>query len=65
MMGHLQVLSTDRWVESEATMAFEATARTQLGTARVHDAFVMKDGKIYRHFTGVIPVQEEHDARQG
>jgi hypothetical protein len=57
MMGHLEVLSTDRWVESENTMAFEATARTQLGMARVHDAFVLRDGKIYRHFTGVIPIE--------
>ena len=58
MMGHLEVLTTEKWVESEETMAFEATARTQLGMARVHDAFVMKDGKICRHFTGVIPMQE-------
>ena len=56
LMGHLNVLSTDRWTESDTTFAFEATAHTQWGLSRVHDAFALRDGKIYRHFTGSIPL---------
>lgn len=56
LMAFLEVLSTDRWVEGESTFAFEATARTQWGLSRVHDAFVMRDGLIVRHFTGSIPL---------
>ena len=56
LMAHLEVLATDKWIESENTFAFEATARTQWGLTRVHDAFVLRDGKIYRHFTGSIPL---------
>jgi hypothetical protein len=55
LMAHLNVVTTDKWIESENTFAFEATARTQWGLSRVHDAFVLRDGKIYRHFTGSIP----------
>jgi hypothetical protein len=56
LMAHLEVVTTDKWIESENTFAFEATARTQWGLTRVHDAFVLRDGKIYRHFTGSIPL---------
>lgn len=56
LMAHLHVISTDKWIESENTFAFEATARTQWGLSRVHDAFILRDGKIYRHFTGSIPL---------
>ena len=56
LMAHLNVVTTDKWIESENTFAFEATAHTQWGLSRVHDAFVLRDGKIYRHFTGGIPL---------
>lgn len=56
LMAFLQVISTDNWAESETTFAFEATARTQWGISRVHDAFVLRDGKIAIHFTGGIPL---------
>jgi hypothetical protein len=56
LMAHLDVVTTDKWTESESTFAFEATARTQWGLSRVHDAFVLRDGRIYRHFTGGIPL---------
>ena len=55
LMAHLSVVSTDKWIESENTFAFEAMAHTQWGLGRVHDAFVLRDGRIYRHFTGSIP----------
>jgi hypothetical protein len=56
LMAHLDVITTDKWIESENTFAFESTARTQWGLSRVHDAFVLRDGRIYRHFTGSIPL---------
>lgn len=56
LMAYLKVLSTDKWIESETTFAFEATARTQWGLTKVHDAFWMRDGMIVRHFTGSIPL---------
>ena len=56
LMAHLDVVTTDKWIESESTFAFEATARTQWGLTKVHDAFALRDGKIYRHFTGSIPL---------
>jgi hypothetical protein len=56
LMAYLKVISTDRWIEGEQTFAFEATARTQWGVGKVHDAFVMRDGLIIRHFTGSIPL---------
>lgn len=56
LMAYLKVLSTDKWIEGEDTFAFEATARTQWGVGKVHDAFFMRDGKIVRHFTGAIPM---------
>ncbi|MDZ4768604.1 MAG: nuclear transport factor 2 family protein [Chloroflexota bacterium] len=55
LMAYLQVISTDKWVEGDSTFAFEATARTQWGVGRVHDAFWLRDGLIVRHFTGAIP----------
>ena len=36
-------------------MFFEATVKTNLGTVRVFDAWTMRDGKIFHHFTGVHP----------
>jgi hypothetical protein len=56
LMAFLKVLSTDKWIEGETTFAFEATARTQWGLTRVHDAFWLRDGLIVRHFTGSIPL---------
>jgi aerobic carbon-monoxide dehydrogenase small subunit len=48
-----EVISTDKFVETENTVLFEATVRSNHGTVRVYDAFVLKDGKITHHFTGV------------
>ena len=55
VLGTIEVLSTDRFVETEDTVFFEATMRTNLGQARVFDAWVLRDGKIAYHFTGVHP----------
>jgi hypothetical protein len=55
VLGTIEVLSTDRFVETEDAVFFEATMRTNLGQARVFDAWVLRDGKIAYHFTGVHP----------
>ena len=53
MLGSLEVLSTDRFVETDDSLFFEATVKTDLGQVRVFDAWVLRDGKISHHFTGV------------
>ena len=54
MLGDLVVESTDKFVETEDAVFFEATVRSALGRARVYDAFVLRDGRIAVHFTGVM-----------
>jgi hypothetical protein len=54
MLGDLQVLSTDQFTDTGDTIFFEATVSSALGQARVYDAFVLRDGKIDYHFTGVM-----------
>jgi ketosteroid isomerase-like protein len=55
VLGTVEVLSTDRFVETDDAVFFEATMRTNLGEARVFDAWVLRDDKIAYHFTGVHP----------
>jgi hypothetical protein len=55
VLGTIEVLSTDRFVETDDTVFFEATMKTNLGQARVFVAWVLRDGKISYHFTGVHP----------
>jgi aerobic carbon-monoxide dehydrogenase small subunit len=49
-----EVISTDKFAETGDTIQFEATVRSNYGIAKVYDAFVLKDGKISYHFTGVM-----------
>jgi len=54
MIGDLKVKSTDKFTETEDTIFLEATLETsKSGERRVYDAFVLKNGKISYHFTGV------------
>ncbi|MDQ6726729.1 MAG: nuclear transport factor 2 family protein [Actinomycetota bacterium] len=55
MLGSLEVLSTDKFVETDDSLFFQATVKTDLGQAVVFDAWVLRDGKISHHFTGVMP----------
>ncbi len=55
MLGTIDVLSTDHFVETDDSVFFEATVKTDLGTVGVYDAWLMRDGKISHHFTGVHP----------
>jgi carbon-monoxide dehydrogenase small subunit len=45
--------STDKFVESENTVMFEATVSSNMGRIRVFDAFVLDGGKARYHFTGM------------
>ena len=53
MLGYIKLLSTDRFTETDDAIFFEATVETRQGVVRVYAAFVLKDGKITHHFTGV------------
>ena len=48
-----KVLSTDKFTETENTVFFEATVRSNFGIVHVFDVFVLDKGKIRYHFTGV------------
>jgi SnoaL-like domain len=52
-IGRLRLKSTDRFVETGDTIFFESTITTNQGDIRIYDAFVLADGKISIHFTGV------------
>lgn len=47
------MVSTEKFIESEDSMFFEAVIDTVFGHSKVYDALYMKDGKIYRHYSGV------------
>jgi hypothetical protein len=49
-----EVISTDRFTETENSFFYEATARTNYGIGRVFDAYYLREGKIIYHFTGTI-----------
>jgi hypothetical protein len=53
-LGTLQLVSTDRFTETEDSIFFEATVRSLLGEAKVYDVFILRDGVATHQFTGVI-----------
>jgi len=54
MIGNFTLRSTDKFHESEDAIILEATMDTEkTGERKVYDCFVMRDGKIAYHFTGV------------
>jgi len=53
-LSPLVVKSTDKFTSTEDSIFLEATVESAMGQARVYDAFVLRDGKITHHFTGVI-----------
>ncbi|OGO56039.1 MAG: hypothetical protein A2Z32_02215 [Chloroflexi bacterium RBG_16_69_14] len=53
-MAGLKLASTDRFVETDDTIFFEATIDLDAGVARVYDAFHLRDGRALRHFTGLL-----------
>ena len=53
-LGHLKLVSTDKYTESDDSIMFEATIETAGGVARVYDTFVIRDGRIWRHYSGLL-----------
>jgi hypothetical protein len=54
MLGDIVVESTDKFAEAGDAIFFEATVSSKLGRVRVYDAWVLRDGQITHHFTGVM-----------
>ncbi len=52
-LGYIKLVSTDKFAETPDSIFFECTVETKLGVVRVYDAFVLKNGKITHHFTGL------------
>lgn len=53
-LGYIKLISTDKYVEGDDSLMFEATVETAHGIARVYDVFVLRDGKISHHFAGLL-----------
>lgn len=54
MIGDIRLKSTDKFTETANAVQLEATLQTsRAGERKVYDIFVMRDGKISQHFTGV------------
>ena len=48
----IEVISTEHFAETEHSVCFEATVRSNRGVVKVYDVMTMRDGKITYHFTG-------------
>ena len=53
-VGLKEVISTDRFTETDHSYFYEATAVTDYGVSRVYDAYYLQESKIVYHFTGVM-----------
>jgi ketosteroid isomerase-like protein len=62
-LGSMKVVSTDKLTETDDALFFEATIRTDHGTARAYNVFMLRAGKATHLFTGLISF--EPTARPG
>ena len=53
-LGSIKLISTDKFMETDDAIMFEATIKVTAGVARVYDCFVLKNGKAINHFTGML-----------
>lgn len=53
-LGGLKLLSTEKFMETEESIMFEASVKVAAGVAHVYDVFVLRNGKAIRHFTGLM-----------
>ena len=54
MVGDFTLRNTSKFMETDDAIILEATMDTaNTGERKVYDCFVMRDGKISHHFTGV------------
>ena len=49
-----ELVSTDKYTDTEDAMFFEATVSANGNTLRVYDVFMIEEGKIKRHFAGIL-----------
>jgi hypothetical protein len=61
-LGYIKLISTDKYTETSDALFFEATVETAGGIARVYDVFTLRDGKISRHFAGLINFMPKESA---
>lgn len=48
-------VSTEKLALTDDSIFLEATINTANGPSRVYDALYLKDGKIFRHYSGIKP----------
>jgi len=56
-IAHIQpfeLVSTDKYTDTENSMFFEATVSANGNPVRVYDVFILEEGKISRHFAGIL-----------
>lgn len=53
-LGYIKLISVDKYTEGTNSIFFEATMETAGGIARVYDVFILRDGRISHHFTGLL-----------
>lgn len=53
MLGNLELKSTDKFNETDNSAILEASVVSNLGPAKVYDAWIIENGKISYHFTGI------------
>jgi hypothetical protein len=53
-LGYIRLISVDKYTEGANSIFFEATMETAGGVARVYDVFMLRDGRISHHFTGLL-----------
>ena len=53
-LGGIKLISTDKFMETEDAIMFEATIKVAAGVARVYDVFILQNGKAIHHFTGLL-----------
>lgn len=63
-LGYIELISTDKFTETDDSIFFEATVDTQNGVARVYDVFMLDDGRATHHFTGLLSF-EPHEQQEG
>lgn len=51
--GNVEILSTDKFIESGDAFYLESTVRSHHGVTHVYNSFVVQDGKITHQFAGV------------
>jgi hypothetical protein len=63
-IGQIRPVSVDNFAETEDSVFFESTMRTDKGEAKVYNVFVLDGEKATHHFTGVIstkPLEDDHE----